>query len=193
MIKKLVKDIFIYGGSDFIFKFLNFAVFPLYANVLKVSDFGLMSLVLTYAGLVGIVANVGLNNAVQRFYWDKIIPENKRPALVSTGLYVQTFWSVILIAIVLLLTYFFGHSYLDEKNIPWIYVLLCMIASIFDRIIFFGIDTIRLQLEPLKYTLLSSVKNLFSAFLCILFTIVLHKGLTGYFQGLLISYILQLL
>ena len=49
----LVKDTMVYGLSDLIFKFIAFAVFPIYTLYLSPEDFGIMELVIVLAGLIG--------------------------------------------------------------------------------------------------------------------------------------------
>ena len=67
MLRTLIKNTAIYGLGDFVFKFIGFAVFPIYAHTFSVEEFGAMALVTTLAGLVGIFLNVGMNNSIQRF------------------------------------------------------------------------------------------------------------------------------
>ena len=67
MLRNLIKNTAIYGLGDFVFKFIGFAVFPIYAHTFSVEEFGAMALVTTLAGLVGIFLNVGMNNSIQRF------------------------------------------------------------------------------------------------------------------------------
>src|SRR3712207_843503 len=99
--RRLIKDAAIYGVGDLIFKFVAFAVFPIYANLFSVEQFGVLALVITSAALVSVVLNLGLNNAIQRYYFEPNILEERRPVLVSTGLIVLLLWSSLVTALLL--------------------------------------------------------------------------------------------
>ena len=69
--RRLAKDSVIYGGADFLTKLFSFFTFPIIAAVLSPKIFGTLELILTSTALLGLIMNCGLNNSVQRFYWDK--------------------------------------------------------------------------------------------------------------------------
>lgn len=107
MFKQLLRDTALYGFSDFLFKILAFFTFPIFAHLLSVNDYGVMSFAGVIAGFVGMFLNLGLNNAVQRFYFDNNFEESDRPSLVSTGYIVMAVWSTALTLICILLAYLF--------------------------------------------------------------------------------------
>ena len=67
MLKRLGKDIASYGGTDFLFRFTQLLAVPMYAHLLSLSDFGILSLLTVSSTLLGMVAALGQSNAVQRF------------------------------------------------------------------------------------------------------------------------------
>ena len=81
MLYKLVKNSAIYATADFITKIIVFFTFPLIAATLSSAGFGMLELILTTVGLLGLVMNCGLNNAVQRYYWDKDTQSQQRPSI----------------------------------------------------------------------------------------------------------------
>lgn len=95
LLRKLARDSVIYGGGDFLLKLLAFFTFPLLASALSAEGFGVMELGLTIATLGAVFVRCGLNNAVQRYYWDAGVSEVERPVLVSTG-----FWLTFGIGVV---------------------------------------------------------------------------------------------
>jgi O-antigen/teichoic acid export membrane protein len=97
--KAFLKGSAVYGGADFVSRLVAFITFPIIASHLVPSDFGALELVLTVTTLLGIVLNTGLNNAVQRFYWDPETRREQQPAIVSSGLWVL--WINCLIALTL--------------------------------------------------------------------------------------------
>jgi O-antigen/teichoic acid export membrane protein len=72
VIRQLAKDSAIYGGADLVSKVISFFTFPFIAKALSPESFGFLELILTSTALLGVVSNFGLNNAVQRFYWDTL-------------------------------------------------------------------------------------------------------------------------
>lgn len=88
LLRSLFKDSAIYGGVDFLLKLVAFFTFPLLAAALSTSGYGVLELAMTVVMLGGIVVRFGLNNAVQRFYWDETVSSSERPLLVSTGFFI---------------------------------------------------------------------------------------------------------
>src|SRR5687768_1740247 len=126
--KRLLKDIAIYGAGDMVFRFLAFAVFPVYAHVFSVEQFGVLNLVTTLAGLIAIVLNLGLNNAVQRYYWDPQTPEEKRPALVTTGLATLIGWATLVTVVVLAILYPISSGIEQRYGIVWLLIVLALVT-----------------------------------------------------------------
>jgi O-antigen/teichoic acid export membrane protein len=61
----------IYAFSNIAVAVFNFALFAWYARVLQPADYGTMSLLVSVSALAGMLGMMGLNNAVQRFYFDE--------------------------------------------------------------------------------------------------------------------------
>jgi O-antigen/teichoic acid export membrane protein len=100
---KLLKDSVIYGGGDALVRVVAFVTFPIIASALSVDGFGVLELAMTLVTMGGLVARCGMNNAVQRFYWDPLTPEQQRPVVVTAGLTI----TVTLGAVLALLAYAF--------------------------------------------------------------------------------------
>ncbi len=115
MLGRLAKDMAIYGAGDLVFKFVAFAVFPIYAHLFKVEQFGVMELVNTLATLVSLFLGLGITSAVQRFYWDPQFPEAKRSALISTGLHLLMGWSILFAVFIVFILFPFQGT--DEGGI----------------------------------------------------------------------------
>ena len=61
-------------------------VFPVYARIFSVEEFGLLALMVSGVALCSIAANLGLNSAMQRFYLDQGATPESRRSVASTGL-----------------------------------------------------------------------------------------------------------
>src|ERR1700733_4091942 len=86
MLKSLVKDTAAYGVNEIIFRCVNFIVFPILANFLTIEEFGIATLLTTITSFIGVFF-IGINNSLQKYYFDPVIPTGHRPALVSTSLW----------------------------------------------------------------------------------------------------------
>lgn len=186
MIKSLLKDTAIYGLSDMILKVLAFFTFPIFAHLLSVSEYGVMQLITTISGIVAIFINLGINNAVSRYYYDPEMNEVGRPLLVSTGLYMLLISSLV-VTFVASVLFFFVKDYLQVKfEVVWLVLVIGLASNIPTQLIQYANDTIRLHFSPLKFTILAFIKNLAAIFLSIWF-LKNGKGLEGYFEALLIG------
>lgn len=153
---KLLKDSAIYGGADFFSKILSFLFFPLMARYISVVEFGAMELIFTVIGLLGVIVNIGLNNAVQRFYWDKDTVESARPVIVSSALLVQVVVGLVVAmlgaAVVALYGANFGWEGQSFDGRVLLYALVFMAAS---QWIQFALDVVRLHFKPWRFFALS--------------------------------------
>lgn len=183
MLGQLAKDMAIYGAGDLVFKFVAFAIFPIYAHFFKVEQFGVMELVNTGAALVSLFLGLGITSAVQRFYWDPKFPEAKRPALVSTGFYLLTGWSVLFTVLVVLLLFPFHSRITEGYGILWIFVVLALGSNVPLQILQFCLDALRLHFLPWRFTLLSGWKNLSGVSLGLFLIYGMKMELLGFFLG----------
>ena len=183
MLKALGKDIIVYGISDFIFRFAAFAVFPIYAQVLSVSEFGIYALVTVSVGLVALLANLGMNNAVQRYYWDESTIPTDRPRLVTTGLVVLLVFSSAVVLTILIIGYVIGVELEHRYSIGWGIISIAILAVIPEQLMQYCLDTVRLQRAPIKYAYISLLKNILGVLLGLVFVLYFNLGLIGLFLG----------
>lgn len=189
-IKTLFKDSAIYGAGNFVFKSISFLVFPLYAQVLSVADFGIMELVNTGVGVVSLVTNLGLNNAVQRFYWDKDTGKSGQPIVVSNGLYCMIVWGGAILCLCAAVSYYFKEWLFVKYEIDWIYVLIALITVFFSQNVSYCMDVVRLHFSPMKFSFLSGLSSGLTLILCVYFMIVLRLGVFGFFGAGCIAVVL---
>jgi O-antigen/teichoic acid export membrane protein len=183
MLKQLAKDTVIYGFGDFLFKFIAFIVFPIYAHIFTVEEFGVMALVGTMAGFISIFMNIGINNSIQRFYWDKETTTVEKPKLISTGLYILSSWSFIFTLFVILGLYPFSEGLEDKYKVQWIFITIALLTNIPGQILQYSLDTLRLHFSPWKYLTLSALKNLAGVILGFVLIFSFDYGMRGYFWG----------
>jgi len=183
MLRGLGKDVLVYGASDFFFRLIGFAVFPIYAHVFSIRDFGVIELVTVSSGLIALVCMLGLNNSVQRFYWDPEIPAQRQPMIVSTGLWLQVCASFAIVTIVLAGLYPFRRELESQYAIEWPVVLLAVGGIVPALALQFSLDVLRLHLAPWRFVAVSFLRNVFGTALGLLLILVFGLGVLGVFAG----------
>jgi O-antigen/teichoic acid export membrane protein len=187
MLTRLGKDVAIYGAGDFLFKFVAFAVFPIYAYVFSVAEFGVWALLTAAAGLLGVLMNLGINNAVQRFYWDPETRPEEQPLVVSAGLFQLLLWGACVVALAFILLAPAADRLRTEYGIEWTVLLLALAWSLPDQLLQFTLDAIRLHFTPLRFLLVAFAKNLLGVGIGLWLVLDMGWGLRGLFLGLLVG------
>lgn len=183
----LGKDIAFYGAVDFAFRLLGFAVFPIYAHVFTVKEFGVYALVSATIGIIALFANLGMNNATQRFYWDPDTEPGMRPTLVSTGLGVLLVWSTILVLVLAASLYPLREPIAARYGITWTIALVALATIVPEQVLQYCLDTLRLQFTPWKFALVSLLKHLVGVVAGLVLILGFDGGLEGLFLGALVG------
>jgi O-antigen/teichoic acid export membrane protein len=188
--RRLIIDAAIYGVGDLIFKFVTFAVFPIYANLFSVEQFGVLALVITSAALVGVVLNLGLNNAIQRYYFEPNMLEERRPVLVSTGLIILLLWSSLVTLLLLFGLHPLKGTLEQRYDIEWLFLVLALTSNIPLLIVTYCLDVLRLHFSPWWYSLLAALRSLPAVAIGLFLIVALEQGLLGIFAGQVLGLIL---
>ena len=181
MLRNLAKDTFIYGGGDLVLKLVAFAMFPLIAAALSPKAFGALELLGTSSGLLGLFVNCGLNNSVQRFYWDNETIIEDRSVIVSSGFAILiVLGSVIGFIFILFGTPFFQGLVLDAEipmtSIAFISSVVLMLVS---QLLQYLLDVLRLHFEPIKFLLLSFSHRVLGLLFGVFAVVWLGRGADG--------------
>ena len=187
MLKLLGRDIAIYGGVDLVFKLAQFALIPIYTRVLTVAEFGTMALLQVSMLLVAAAANLGINYAVQRFYFDASVPLDRRSALVTTGLVQLVVTSLIVVGTLAALAFQVRLGIEQDYGITWVLVLVALATVFPDQLSAFALDTARVQFSPLRFCAISFVKNIVGLAVGLWLMLGWGMGLLGLFAGNLIG------
>jgi O-antigen/teichoic acid export membrane protein len=187
MLRTLGKDVAIYGAADFAIRFAGFAVFPVYAHVFSVEEFGIYALVAATAGIVALVANMGLNNAAQREYWDPQIGPTMQPRVVSTGLGVLMAWACIVVVLALAGLYPVRDGLFARYGVWWTLAAIAILTIVPEQVLQYCLDTLRLHFAPWKFVLVSLLKNLLGIAIGLVLILQMGRGLEGLFLGALIG------
>ncbi|MEI8201425.1 MAG: oligosaccharide flippase family protein [Bacteroidota bacterium] len=192
MLRNIVKDSLVYGASDFVLKLISFSLFPIYAHIFRVDEYGVLTLVSTIAGFILLLLNLGMNNAVQRFYFEKDTGELHKKKIISTGLWVLISWSVSITLIVLGVSWFMSDVIATRYGVSWLLLCIALMANVPAQILQFTQDTLRLHFSPWRYALVAFVKNVSGAMIGLLCILVFGMGIMGFFAGNFIAFFVAL-
>ena len=70
MIRRFVKNSFIFGSGTFLPKAVSFLLIPVYTRSLTTSDYGILGLSAMISGILTVFFCMALHGAVIRFYHD---------------------------------------------------------------------------------------------------------------------------
>lgn len=180
VLRQLARDSVIYGGSDFVFKLIAFWTFPLIAAALMPKSFGMLELLLTATALLGMLANSGLNNALQRFYWDAETAVNSRPVYVSSGFIVLAF--LLLIAALLGSIAMFLYAYWFDglfEFLSWGGLLAGLMLMVSGQLVQYLLDVTRLHMAPWCFASISIISRVMTAVVGVIAVVWFAGGVNG--------------
>lgn len=190
VLKNLFKDTAIYGGGDLFARLIAFFLFPIYAHQLTPEEFGTLELILVTITLVALLANTGMNNAVQRYYWDKDTREQEQALIVTSGLFflvLATLLVAMLILAMLLLKETFFTSLFSTSFYALIIAVLIIGPQQWSR--YLG-DAIRLQFKPWKYVIVSFISKALGPLLGALVLLTTDLGVEAVLVATLLALII---
>lgn len=178
--RRLAKDTAIYGGADFLTKLLLFFAFPIIAAALSPKAFGALELIFTLTALLGLVMNCGLNNAVQRFYWDKNTTEQMQPSLVTSGLAAQALFGLIAVFVgLLLIPFFLPWIQAEEWPLTWVALVAALLVMALSQWSQYILDIIRLHFAPWRFFTLALVSRVVTTAFGLVAVVLLNLGIDG--------------
>ena len=132
--KKIGRDVAIYGSGDLALRLVGFFVFPIYAHIFSVEQFGVLTLIATSVGVVSLFASPGLNMAITRYYWDPHVTPATRPMAVSTGLAALFAWSTTLVTLVIAGIFPVREMIASSYDAAWAMVLFALLTVVPEHI-----------------------------------------------------------
>ncbi len=123
----------------------------------------------------------GLNNSVQRFYWDDKINPKEKPILVSSAFSIQFFIGVLVLIIsscsLLLLSNFYS---IQQLLFSWVSLGAAIVLMVFKIWFVYVLDITRLQLAPYRFLIISLASRVSSSILGCLVVVIIGWGLDGF-------------
>ena len=186
---RLAKDASIYGLSDFITKIISFLSFPILAAYLSINSFGELELIFTVTTFLGLIINCGIDNSIQRYYWDKNISSNIQKKISSSGFFSLISFSIIIFFICsLLIIGFSNKKIIENENFTNIALFSSILLMIFAQLSNFILNILRLNFNKIGFLSFSLLSRISIVLVGLFYVVKLNKGIDGYLSSQAVIY-----
>ncbi len=187
-LRDLVRHTLIYGIGNVGMSLISFVLIPVYTRYLTPGEYGVLALVLLFQALMARFYDLGLQNAVGRFYFDHTgegAEEGIGRMLFTTQVFLLLYGGLLSLGIVVLATPL-SELLLHEAASA---SLLRIIAAtlILEILAMPGLTLLRMEERSVAWVLLSSLRVLLTLVLNIYFVVVAGLGVQGILLGYAIS------
>jgi O-antigen/teichoic acid export membrane protein len=190
-IKRLTSHSAVYGISTILGRAISFLLLPLYTHYLPNADYGVVTVVLAWLGIMTIISTCGVDSAFLRYYILADSEDEKR-SIFNTG-----FWSILLMSATIMLGGYLLASplsvwILDSADYRYIIILMAGIL-LFDSMAIIPFLLLRAEERSTLFVVLK-IANVVVNFVTTYWLVVkLGRGLNGVFEANLISSVFSFL
>jgi O-antigen/teichoic acid export membrane protein len=184
-IKRLTSHSAVYGISTILGRAISFLLLPLYTHYLSQGEYGVVTLVLSYLGIMTIVSTYGVDAAFLRYY---ILAgsEEEKQHIFNTG-----FWSILLMSASILLF----SILLDGPLANWLLdsaaygnvIILMAAILLFDAMLIIPFLLLRAEERSRLFVVLKVANVVVNFLLTYFFVATLGRGVNGVFEANLLS------
>lgn len=183
MLKPFLKDTVLYSIGVFAIRLINFILMPFLTRRLSVSDYGVITLLLTFAPLVLYILTLQISQAIPKFCANNNNELQKRE-YISTAFWFVIFMYCLFYAVANFIPNFDNWMLGITDKQSYFQVALINICL-------FGIFTyletqLRWDHKALEYVIVTILMMVFSVVLIFLF-VTMRLGITGYFLGSMVG------
>jgi|GEM_PF-6132823 len=185
MHKAFLTDALIYGGVDILWKFINFALFPILAYFLSVEEFGTYTLlnVVTWFGLM--LINCGLPVSFEWFYLRAGSDSQEQKKIITASLTWMALLGALLVGSGLLSSYLWRSSFI---NFHWKLFAIAWATAWPMALFQFLCNICRVNFSPWKFAGLQFLQNSLALCLGLGLVIGYNQGTEGLLWGSFISF-----
>lgn len=180
-LKKLAGESLVYGVAGILSRFISVFLVPVYTRIFSPTDYGTVSLVVTFSALLNILVILGLDNSMARWFYDE---ENERERKITLNTFL---WSCFGAAVLFGVLVFTLRGFIADRILtePATAPLLGLAAVNLPLAVFsvFTTNVLRMQRRAVATTVFTIATSLLNILLNILFVIVLRHGIIGIFYA----------
>jgi O-antigen/teichoic acid export membrane protein len=193
MYKKLLSDSAIYGLGAIAIKSLAFFILPIYTRIFSPSEYGVIEMFSTIAGILSILMTMGLDSA-QSFYFmeaknKKIYDTN---IIITSILQLRITLGVFVIGMVAIFTPYILNFAFDTHQ-PSKLLLIVAFSVFFANLVSQSLEVFRLLYKPWQYIGLSFLQTILAIGLILYFSYVKKMGIEGYLVGNMLGMFMAML
>lgn len=165
--KNLFKQTFIYGIATVLPRMLSFLLVRLYTDLMPRSEYGEVTIVLSWMVFFNVILSYGMETAFFRFYSKE---ENKNSVVETTT--ISIFWSSIAFLSIALL---FRNTLAQWAGVEIQYVTYAVWILVFDALTIVPFSKLRAMQRPMKYAAIKIGNVVLNLGLNIFFLLLLPK------------------
>lgn len=174
-LKFLLKHSSIYGVGTVLSRAVAFVLLPLYTRYLTPTDYGMLELLDTTTGLVGIIVGLGIATSLSRFYYERHT-DGERSQLVSTVFILIAIVTTILTGFASMLAPQLAALVLDSSEYA-IYFRLAFVNLLLGILVDVGQAYLRMLYKSVTYITISVASLVVGVTLNVIFIVHLEMGL----------------
>lgn len=186
---QFLKEFFVYGMTSMMSKLVAIFLMPIYTNILTQEEYGVMALLTSCVGIIGMFSNLEIHTGIARDYYEEGVDRKK---LVSTGFFSILSVSLLVLVFMLSTLNFWADNVLDISNykLPFFVILLSVPTTNLHS---YFATLMRFKKKPFLFSLGSLLQLLLQVSISIIGVVVLRYGIVSIFSGLLIGEIFAIL
>jgi len=146
MYKRLIKQTAIYGIAMVLPRMLSFLLVRLYTNtdiIPRKSDYGDLTIVLSWMVFFNVILSYGFETSFFRFY----NKETDKKSVISTSL-ISIFWSSIIFLVISLC---FKNALAEAANVKVEYIVYSVWILVLDSLVVIPFSILRANQQPIRY------------------------------------------
>jgi O-antigen/teichoic acid export membrane protein len=179
--RTLVKEVFFYGVTGTISKFVAVFLIPIYTRVLSTEQYGVFVMMGTIAAVATLLSDMQMTSAMGRFFFEKS-ELGARRTLVGTGMSVLLCTSLVLSGVIFVLAPFASQWLFQTEEYAAVMRILSLqvpLSVSYSYILY----VLRLNHRSKRYLVTTIGSTITSVVLSILFVVVLKWGVMGAMWG----------
>ncbi|GHV93504.1 polysaccharide biosynthesis protein [Spirochaetia bacterium] len=188
MLKRFLKDSFVYGIGNILTKGISLFLLPVYVKVLSPEDYGVIDFLLVLFTLVGVFFSLEIYQAIARYYHEFKDINERKEYLSTAFLFISISYLLFTVLIILSskkisLNVFNTYS---NAELP-VDISLAAVSTYFSTLYSFSGSILRYGFKVKIFALCSFINSITTIVLSIVFVVWLHYGIRGIFLGQLIG------
>ena len=176
-LKNLSKHSFVYMLGSIASRMIGFIMIPVYTRFLTPTDYGILELVSLTIDIVGMLAVLGINSAITRFYYD-YKEQNERDEVITTAL-ISTFALAMIPTTILIMNANWLSSLVFDKPDYAYFFQLLLLSNFLDLILMIPMTVLTIRERSKAYVVFSMIRLVLALSLNIYFVVIAEMGIVG--------------